>query len=70
MAVGARSYDVDDFSVAPDGDAFESLTNELRVRIKGELEPGERLLWAARSEPRFPRPGVAFSGWIRNDPRT
>ncbi len=63
MTVGARCHDTDDFCVAPDGDAFESLTNELRVRIKGELEPGERLLWAARSEPPFARPGVAFYVW-------
>jgi hypothetical protein len=29
----------------------EGLNEELRARIKRELEPGERLLWAARSEP-------------------
>ena len=53
----------DDFSVAPMGDGFDSLTDELRARVKGELEPGERLLWAARSEPPFVRFGFAFYGW-------
>jgi hypothetical protein len=32
-------------------DLASELTDDLRARVKGELEPGERLLWAARSSP-------------------
>lgn len=34
------------------GDEFGDLADDLRGRIKLELVPGERLLWAARSRPR------------------
>jgi hypothetical protein len=53
----------DDFSVAPTGDGFDSLTDDLCTRVKGELESGERLHWAARSEPPFVRFGIAFYVW-------
>lgn len=34
------------------GDEFgDGLAEDLRARVKAELEPGERLLWAARSAP-------------------
>jgi hypothetical protein len=50
----------DDFSVASDACSFDSLADDLRARVKGELEPGERLLWAARSQPPFVRFGFGF----------
>src|SRR4051794_29960999 len=51
MHDGTSELDRDDASFAAAGDFDDSLTDELRARFKGELEPGERLLWAARSSP-------------------
>jgi hypothetical protein len=56
---GAAHQGPDDFSVAPIGDSFDTLTDELRACVKTELEPGERLLWSARSEP--PLEGIGFA---------
>ena len=39
------------FSTGRVAEAFDSLADDLRARVKGELEPGERLLWADRSAP-------------------
>jgi hypothetical protein len=41
--------ELDRVSFAPDEEFHGDLTEQLRARVKGELEPGERLLWAARS---------------------
>src|SRR5258708_7135110 len=49
----------DGFSLAPDDDLASNLTDDMRARVKGELEPGERLLWAARSYPPAVAIGVA-----------
>jgi hypothetical protein len=49
-----------DFSGSTTADSFDSLTDDLRARVKSELEPGERLLWAARSEPPAVRFGFGF----------
>jgi hypothetical protein len=57
---GAAHQRPDDFSVAPIGDSFDALSDDIRACVKGELEPGERLLWAARSEPMFQGVGFAF----------
>jgi hypothetical protein len=57
---GAAHHGPDDFSVASIGESFDTLTDDLRACVKGELEPGERLLWAARSEPLFQNVGFAF----------
>ena len=37
----------------------DELTDDLRARVKNELEPGERLLWAAQSDLIEPR-GLGF----------
>jgi len=42
---------IDDVSFAVASDLGDSLTDDLRARFKGELEPGERLLWSAQSDP-------------------
>lgn len=39
------------------------LPDDLRGRIKSELIPGERLLWAARARPRRPRFSFAYLVW-------
>lgn len=44
-------------------DLGDGLSEDLRARVKGELEPGERLLWASRSWP-LPEPmGLAVFVW-------
>ena len=58
-AVGAQRAD-GGFSSAPAFDALDSLSDELRLRVKSELEPGERLLWAAWSQPPFEHFGFGF----------
>ncbi len=40
---------VDDFSLADSRELADDLNDDLRLRIKRELDPGERLLWAASS---------------------
>src|SRR5262245_970898 len=50
----------DDLSEATLVDAFDALADDLRARVKGELEPGERLLWAARSDPPARHIGYPF----------
>jgi hypothetical protein len=39
------------FFAATEDDFGDGLAEDLRARVKSELEPGERLLWAARSAP-------------------
>jgi len=51
MHEDSAPLDTDDVSFAAASDVGDSLTDDLRARFKGELEPGERLLWAARSDP-------------------
>ena len=65
---GAAHQGQGDFSVAPIGDSFDALTDELRASVKGELEPGERLLWAARSELTFLE-GIGFAFLAFSAPR-
>jgi hypothetical protein len=38
----------DDFSLAKTHELEDGLNDDLRARVKNELEPGERLLWAGR----------------------
>ena len=40
---------------------------DLRGHLKGELEPGERLLWAARSAPTPKKLGPAYFWWAAID---
>ena len=39
-------------------DFSNSLDDELRALVKGELQPGERVLWAGRSRPPWQGPGL------------
>jgi len=48
-----HDHGIEDAALAAAGELGEGLADELRFRFKGELEPGERLLWAARSDPPF-----------------
>jgi hypothetical protein len=45
-------------------DFGDDLNEDLRARVKTELEPGERLLWAGRSMPPHPRLSVAYNAWF------
>jgi hypothetical protein len=40
----------DNFSLANTNELEDGLNDDLRSRVKCELEPGERLLWAARCD--------------------
>jgi hypothetical protein len=51
MMPGGASNTGDGFSPASEDDFGHGLGEDLRARAKSELEPGERLLWAARSSP-------------------
>jgi hypothetical protein len=42
------------------GEFHDGLDTDLRTILKGELEPGERLLWAGRSDPVAVRFGLGF----------
>ena len=44
------------------GTTLEDLPDDLRARIKAELDPGERLLWAAQAAPRPARAGEGSGG--------
>ncbi len=47
----------------PMSDLDDGLDTDLRARLKEELEPGERLLWAGRSQP-IPEPiSTAYFWW-------
>ena len=50
--VNADALDVADLS--------GGLNDELRARVKSELEPGERVLWAGRSFPPRTPPGPGY----------
>jgi hypothetical protein len=50
----------DDFSLANTHELEDGLNDDLRARVKNELEPGERLLWAGRSNPALEPRGVGF----------
>jgi hypothetical protein len=59
--VGDSSKDQNDVFIGmADDDLASDLPDELRARVKGELEPGERLLWAARSSPPQVRPSAGY----------
>ena len=50
----------DDFSLAGGDEFGPGLAEDVRARVKAELEPGERLLWAARSSPPPATMGVGY----------
>ena len=43
-----------------DDDLTSDLPEDMRARVKGELEPGERLLWAGCSSPPHVRPSAGY----------
>jgi hypothetical protein len=45
----SREDRTDDYSDMAAADLASDLSGELRARVKSELEPGERLLWASRN---------------------
>jgi len=51
MTTDSSEGQTDSFRSASDDELVGDLANDLRARVKSELEPGERLLWAARSVP-------------------
>jgi hypothetical protein len=53
------SGDQTDVCTGLDDDLARDMNDELRARVKSELEPGERVLWAGRSFPPLKRPGLA-----------
>jgi len=60
MPEDSAPLDIHDVSLAATSELGGGLTDDLRARLKGELEPGERLLWAARSDPPFEPPSAGF----------
>jgi hypothetical protein len=50
----------DDFSLANTHELEDGLNDDLRARVKNELEPGERLLWAGRCDPPFESHGAGY----------
>ncbi len=60
MEPGMTDNPLGDYSSTLAGDIGDELADDLRALIKGELEPGERLLWAARSHPPFEPPSAGF----------
>jgi hypothetical protein len=57
-----RRSDIDSTSLAAD-EFNDWMDTDLRAILKGELEPGERLLWAGRSNPAAERIGLGFILW-------
>jgi len=55
-----RDGGVDDLSLRAAGEFNDDMDTDLRAILKGELEPGERLLWAGRSDPVAKRLGLEF----------
>jgi len=60
MEPGVTDNRLGDCSSALVDDINDGLTEDLRARVKCELEPGERLLWAARSDPPIEPVGWGF----------
>jgi hypothetical protein len=54
-----RQSGIDDQSLGA-GEFNHDMDTDLRAILKGELEPGERLLWAGRSDPVAERFGLGF----------
>jgi len=60
MEPGLTDNQLRDYSSTPADDISDGPADELRALVKGELDPGERLLWAARSDPPFEPIGAGF----------
>ncbi len=61
MSVGVPDTGGELFPPVAD-DLGDGMAEDLRARVKAELEPGERLIWAARSSPP-PPPMAAYFVW-------
>ena len=55
---GSNGSQTGRFADPTDDDLTRDANGELRARIKGELEPGERVLWAGWSSPPLAPPGL------------
>jgi hypothetical protein len=55
-----RHSGVDDLSVSAAAESDNEMDSGVHAILKGELEPGERLLWAGRSEPVAETFGLGF----------
>jgi hypothetical protein len=55
-----REGGIDDRSLGAASEFNHDMDTDLRAILKGELEPGERLLWAGRSDPVADRFGLGF----------
>jgi hypothetical protein len=60
MSTGSVPGHADEFVLAGADGFADELPDELRARVKRELKPGERLLWAARSYPPIELRGPGF----------
>ena len=55
---------MDDLSWPSPATILDDLPDDLRARIKGELAPGERLLWAAKAVPRAWEKGTNYPAML------
>jgi hypothetical protein len=60
MSEVSASAHADDFSLALVRELEDGLSDDVRAQIKSELEPGERVLWAAQSNPPVDSRGLAY----------
>jgi hypothetical protein len=60
MATNSGEGRTDGFAETTGDDLASDLPDDLRARVKGEIEPGERLLWASRSCPPRVLPGAGY----------
>jgi hypothetical protein len=60
MSAGSASDRGDDFALASTNWRGDELPDDLLARVKSELEPGERLLWASQSDPPVEPRGMGF----------
>jgi hypothetical protein len=58
MASGSNGNQTDSLADPTDDDLTRDANDELRARIKGELKPGERVLWSGWSSPPLAPPGL------------
>jgi hypothetical protein len=58
-----RRSGINDLSLVAASGFDDGMDTDLRAILKGELEPGERLLWAARSEPSPASIGAGYFWW-------
>jgi hypothetical protein len=60
MVSDSRGSQAQELNGSAGDDLDREMDDDLRAQVKGELEPGERLLWAGRSSPPLVPPGPRF----------